>query len=46
LNVFAALLFALVASLLYLAFDFHYSTGRSTPPRALSPLARVKGLND
>src|SRR5436309_645305 len=26
LNVFAALLFALVASLLYLAFDFHYST--------------------
>jgi hypothetical protein len=46
LNVFAALLVALVASFFYLAFDFHYSAERSAAPRALAPLARVKGLND
>jgi uncharacterized protein involved in exopolysaccharide biosynthesis len=42
----AALLLALVASLLYLALEWNYGLERSASPRSLAPLARVKTGND
>ena len=44
--VLAALVVALAGSLLYVTFEFNYRLERSAPPRAVAPLARVKGLND
>lgn len=44
--VIAALGVALAASLLYVTFEFNYRLERSAVPRAVAPLARVKGLND
>ncbi len=41
-----ALLVALAASLLYVTFEFNYRLERSTIPRPVAPLARVKSLND
>jgi hypothetical protein len=42
----AAVLVALVASLLYLTFEFNYRLEKSAAPRAVAPLARIKNLND
>lgn len=42
----AALLVALVASLLYLTLELNYSLERSAAPRSVAPLARVKTGND
>ena len=42
----AALLVALVASLLYLTLELNYGLERSASPRSLAPLARVKTGND
>jgi uncharacterized protein involved in exopolysaccharide biosynthesis len=44
--VMAAVLVALVASLLYVTFEFTYQLEKSAAPRAVAPLARVKNLND
>jgi capsular polysaccharide biosynthesis protein len=41
-----AVLVSLVASLLYLTFEFNYRLEKSAAPRAVAPLARVKNLND
>ncbi|MBZ5593826.1 MAG: hypothetical protein LAP39_16430 [Acidobacteriia bacterium] len=42
----AAFLVALVASLLYLTLELSFGLERSTAPRSLAPLARVKTGND
>lgn len=42
----AALLVALVASLLYVTLEFNFGLERSASPRSLAPLARVKTGND
>jgi capsular polysaccharide biosynthesis protein len=42
----AAIVVALVASLLYVTFEFNYRLEKSAAPRAVAPLARVKNLND
>ena len=42
----AAVVVALVASLLYVTFEFNYRLEKSAAPRAVAPLARVKNLND
>lgn len=46
LMVVAALVLALAGSLLYVTFEFNYGLGSAAAPRAVAPLARVKGLND
>ncbi len=42
----AALLVALVGSLLFVTFEFNYRAERSAAPRPVAPLARVKTRND
>ena len=46
LNLLIAIFVALAASLAYLAFEFNYRLARSTAPRTLSPVARVKSGHD
>jgi len=46
LMLFAALLIALAASLLYATLEFNYSPERSASPHSVTPLARVKTGND
>jgi uncharacterized protein involved in exopolysaccharide biosynthesis len=46
LTLMAALLVALVASLLYVTLEFNFGLERSASPRSLAPLARVKTGND
>jgi len=42
----AAIVVALAASLLYVTFEFHYRLERAAATRPVTPLARVKSLND
>jgi uncharacterized protein involved in exopolysaccharide biosynthesis len=42
----AALLLAMVGSLVFVTFEFNYRIERSAAPRAVAPLARVKTRND
>jgi len=42
----AALLVALAASLLYVTFEFNYRLERLPAPQPLTPLARLKSVND
>lgn len=42
----AALLVALVGSLLFVTFEFNYRVERSAAPRSVAPLARVKTRHD
>jgi len=46
LNLIVALSLALVGSLGYLTVEFNYRLEKSSSPRTVAPLARVKGLHD
>jgi len=46
LTLFSALLVALVGSLFYATLEFNYGLERSSSPRSLAPIARVKTGND
>jgi uncharacterized protein involved in exopolysaccharide biosynthesis len=46
LTLFSALLVALVASLFYATLEFNYGLEKSSSPRSLAPIARVKTGND